>query len=84
MNQKVSEVLFLLAKRERKKRQQYHFIKRWFGYNQGSAQRRYVCYICNAVIDTESSRYPITKHTTHAIEEHGLNHLKSNGLLAFI
>jgi hypothetical protein len=74
MIKKASEVLFFLAKRERNKRNQYHFIKRWYGYNQGSAQRRYVCYICNTVIDTESSKYPMTKHAECSIEEHGIAH----------
>lgn len=36
----------------------------------GGMQRRYVCTFCRCVIDTESARYPMTKHAHEAIREH--------------
>jgi hypothetical protein len=45
-------------------------VKRWVGVNGGSSERRYVCYLCDEVIDTESAKYAPTKHAEQAIADH--------------
>ena len=53
----------------------HHHIERWYGARGGSNQRTYRDYIAmelpiiNAEIDSESARYPMTKHAEKAIDE---------------
>lgn len=52
-------------------------VKRWLGRREGSAKRRYVCYLCGGmIIDTESSRHFPTKHAQEAIMSHRAMHLE--------
>ncbi len=47
---------------------------RFWGARGGATRRKYVCYFCGDVIDTESASYPMTKHAAAAIDAHGLEH----------
>jgi hypothetical protein len=80
----MEKFLFNLAIRFRKKTKQSLNIKRWYGRRGGSSQRKYICYICDCVIDTESARYALTKHAEHAINKHGDNHIKGSNLRLFL
>lgn len=79
-----NDTLFALAKRYRTRAGKVNNILRWYGRRQGSARRKYICYVCNGVIDTESSRYRITKHAEQAIYNHGKAHLDEHNLTAFL
>lgn len=46
----------------------------WYGRRGGSSQRKWVCYICDEVIATESALYPQTNHAARDIKEHRLTH----------
>lgn len=79
-----AEALYRLARLLRSRSGRYHYIANWFGRRSGSAQTRYVCHICDCIIDTESSRYPMTKHAATAIEQHGEFHLENSPLVPFM
>lgn len=83
MNAK-DEALFLLAERYRKRNEKKGKIKHWYGRKGGSVQRKYVCHICDQVIDTESAKSAMTKHAEEAIENHGIGHLKEHNIAIFL
>lgn len=76
--------LFLLAQRRRERLQKKGKITNWYGRRGGSVQRKYVCYLCDCVIDTESAKSPQTIHAHEAIEAHGLGHLKEHNLAVLL
>ena len=78
------DILYLLAQRSRKRTGNKHYIAKWYGRRGGSSQRKYLCYLCDTMIDTESAKYPMTRHAKMAIESHGLYHLKQHNLTLFI
>jgi hypothetical protein len=79
MNNKDS-ALYLLAIRYRTRAQKKGKITGWYGRRGGTAQRKYVCNICDKVIATESARFPRTLTSQAALDEHGQKHIEEHGL----
>jgi len=63
------ELLYALSTRLNKR------VAGWYGRRGGSKQRRYICYLCRACIDTESARDRPTVHAQKAIVEHRQMHV---------
>jgi hypothetical protein len=63
------ELLYALATKLNKR------VAGWYGRRGGSKQRRYICYLCRACIDTESARDRPTVHAQKAIAEHRKIHV---------
>lgn len=63
------DVLFALAMARNTR------VKNWYGRSGSSIRRSYYCHVCNALIDTESAKYPMTVHARKAIEAHKAYHL---------
>ena len=63
------ELLYAIASKKNKR------IAGWYGRRGGSKQRKYICYLCRACIDTESARDWPTVHAQKAIAEHRQIHL---------
>lgn len=45
-------------------------VKRWVGVKSTNSVRRYICYITEIDIDTESAKHASTKHAENAIRAH--------------
>lgn len=50
-------------------------VKHWWGVRSTSSVRAYVCHLCGCVVDTDSAKYPKTKHALRALDAHKLGHL---------
>lgn len=79
LHEKHGLLLFGLALRARKERNQPQRIKNWWGFSGSTYLRRlYVCYICaNKILDSECAQFRPTKHAVMILFKHALEHIKS-------
>ena len=57
-------------------RKQNPRVQNWWGYSGSSANvRRYRCYLCRDIMDTDSGKWRPTKHAERSVAEHALSHL---------
>lgn len=69
-------VLFAVARRNRKARGQHAPIARWTGFSGSSGTtRRYRCYVCDVVVDTDSAKHRPTVHAREALAAHAEAHV---------
>lgn len=49
-------------------------VRHIVGIRGGSSKRRYNCNVCGVEVDSDSAKYPVTKHALNAIDAHAAAH----------